>query len=310
MEKSREAFRTISEVAEWLETPAHVLRFWESKFTQVKPLKRAGGRRYYRPADMLLLGGIKRLLHEDGLTIKGVQKILREQGVRHVAALSQHTLTEAEASELVEPEGDGPAADTTPDGAVPGDQTPDTAIAAPGAEAEATPEPAEAQPLPDAAEPAAQDTEQAPGDIPADAQDAAMDAEDAHQQVQSDDALEPDPAPPTGVDDREPGLFDTLDAPATANPDAAPDDTPEEAPTRAVPPPATTRPQPDPQAVDPAQAAPTAPQQPDAMPAELDAPRILTRTAHATDIDTAALAAALPRLRALVDRLRAQPGGE
>jgi len=89
MAKSADAFRTISEVADWLETPAHVLRFWESKFSQVKPVKRAGGRRYYRPADMELLGGIKKLLHDDGMTIKGVQKILREEGVRHVAALSQ-----------------------------------------------------------------------------------------------------------------------------------------------------------------------------------------------------------------------------
>ena len=89
MAKSADAFRTISEVSEWLDTPAHVLRFWESKFTQVKPVKRAGGRRYYRPSDMELLGGIKRLLHDDGMTIKGVQKLLREKGVAHVAALSQ-----------------------------------------------------------------------------------------------------------------------------------------------------------------------------------------------------------------------------
>ena len=88
MEKSAEAFRTISEVSELLQTPAHVLRFWESRFSQVKPVKRAGGRRYYRPADLALLGGIKRLLHDDGMTIRGVQKVLREQGVRHVAALS------------------------------------------------------------------------------------------------------------------------------------------------------------------------------------------------------------------------------
>ncbi len=88
MAKSAEAFRTISEVADWLGSPAHVLRFWESKFSQVKPVKRAGGRRYYRPADMLLLGGIKKLLHDDGMTIKGVQKILREQGVKHVSDLS------------------------------------------------------------------------------------------------------------------------------------------------------------------------------------------------------------------------------
>ncbi|WP_226941869.1 MerR family transcriptional regulator [Pseudooceanicola spongiae] len=88
MVKSADAFRTISEVAEWLETPAHVLRFWESKFTQVKPVKRAGGRRYYRPADMELLGGIKRLLHDEGMTIKGVQKMLRDHGIPHVAAMS------------------------------------------------------------------------------------------------------------------------------------------------------------------------------------------------------------------------------
>ncbi|WP_371224447.1 MerR family transcriptional regulator [Roseovarius sp. 2305UL8-3] len=117
MAKSAEAFRTISEVADWLETPAHVLRFWESKFSQVKPVKRAGGRRYYRPTDMQLLGGIKKLLHDDGMTIKGVQKILRENGVKHVVALSQalDEVTEAEASELAEdvtPADEGPATGT------------------------------------------------------------------------------------------------------------------------------------------------------------------------------------------------------
>ena len=88
MSKAPDAFRTISEVAEWLEKPTHVLRFWESKFPQVKPVKRAGGRRYYRPEDMQLLGGIKTLLHDDGMTIKGVQKLLREQGIKHVSAFS------------------------------------------------------------------------------------------------------------------------------------------------------------------------------------------------------------------------------
>lgn len=87
MDKSPEAFRTISEVAEALETPAHVLRFWESRFPQIRPVKRAGGRRYYRPSDVALLAGIKRLLHDEGMTIRGVQKILREQGIRHVAGL-------------------------------------------------------------------------------------------------------------------------------------------------------------------------------------------------------------------------------
>lgn len=89
MTKSADAFRTISEVAEVLDTPAHVLRFWESRFPQIKPVKRAGGRRYYRPADISLLAGIKQLLHDDGLTIRGVQKILRENGVRHVAGIAQ-----------------------------------------------------------------------------------------------------------------------------------------------------------------------------------------------------------------------------
>lgn len=88
MGKAADAFRTISEVADWLEVPAHVLRFWESKFTQIKPVKRAGGRRYYRPADMTLIGGIKALLHDQGMTIKGAQKYLRENGIQHVCGLS------------------------------------------------------------------------------------------------------------------------------------------------------------------------------------------------------------------------------
>ncbi len=93
MDKSPDAFRTISEVAEVLETPAHVLRFWESRFPQIRPVKRAGGRRYYRPSDVALLAGIKRLLHDEGLTIRGVQKILRDQGVRHVAGLSDDSVS-------------------------------------------------------------------------------------------------------------------------------------------------------------------------------------------------------------------------
>jgi DNA-binding transcriptional MerR regulator len=84
MRKSAEAFRTISEVAEELDVQKHVLRFWEVKFPQIKPLKRGGGRRYYRPADVELLRGIRALLHNDGYTIKGVQKLLREEGVEFV----------------------------------------------------------------------------------------------------------------------------------------------------------------------------------------------------------------------------------
>jgi len=87
-DKSPQAFRTIREVADWLEVEAHALRFWESKFSQIKPVKRAGGRRYYRPSDMRLIGGIKTLLHDQGLTIRGAQKLIREEGVAHVASLS------------------------------------------------------------------------------------------------------------------------------------------------------------------------------------------------------------------------------
>jgi DNA-binding transcriptional MerR regulator len=89
MKKSADAFRTISEVAEWLDTETHVLRFWESKFSQIKPVKRAGGRRYYRPKDMLIIGGIKKLLHEDGLTIKGTQRIIKDKGLNYVSNLSK-----------------------------------------------------------------------------------------------------------------------------------------------------------------------------------------------------------------------------
>jgi len=82
--KSPEAFRTISEVGAELDVPQHVLRFWETRFSQIKPLKRGGGRRYYRPEDLALLKGIRALLYTDGMTIKGVQKVIREQGVRAV----------------------------------------------------------------------------------------------------------------------------------------------------------------------------------------------------------------------------------
>lgn len=87
--KSPEAFRTISEVAFDLDVPQHVLRFWETRFAQVKPVKRAGGRRYYRPEDVDLLRGIRALLYAEGFTIKGVQKVLRERGLRHVAEIGR-----------------------------------------------------------------------------------------------------------------------------------------------------------------------------------------------------------------------------
>jgi DNA-binding transcriptional MerR regulator len=88
-DKSPDAYRTISEVAEDLDLPQHVLRFWETRFPQIKPLKRGGGRRYYRPDDVALIIGLKTLLYGQGFTIKGVQRILKEQGVRHVQAIGR-----------------------------------------------------------------------------------------------------------------------------------------------------------------------------------------------------------------------------
>ncbi len=90
--KSPEAFRTISEVACELDVPQHVLRFWEGRFTQIKPTKRAGGRRYYRPEDVDLLRGIRTLLYSDGYTIKGVQKVLKDKGTRYVAEIGRETV--------------------------------------------------------------------------------------------------------------------------------------------------------------------------------------------------------------------------
>jgi DNA-binding transcriptional MerR regulator len=89
LDKAPEAFRTISEAAEELVVPQHVLRFWETRFAQIKPLKRGGGRRYYRPGDLDLLKGIRRLLYTEGYTIRGVQKIFREDGSGHVASIGR-----------------------------------------------------------------------------------------------------------------------------------------------------------------------------------------------------------------------------
>ena len=89
MAKGPEAFRTISEAADELHVPQHVLRFWETKFSFIKPMKRAGGRRFYRPADIAVLHGVRSLLHDQGYTIKGVQKLHREQGVKHLVAAGE-----------------------------------------------------------------------------------------------------------------------------------------------------------------------------------------------------------------------------
>jgi DNA-binding transcriptional MerR regulator len=110
--KSEAAFRTISEVAEDLDVPQHVLRFWESKFPQVKPLKRGGGRRYYRPEDVALLRRIRDLLYSEGYTIKGVQKLLREGGAKDVV-----TAAKAQA-ELALPMIEAPTTDNPEDDAL------------------------------------------------------------------------------------------------------------------------------------------------------------------------------------------------
>jgi DNA-binding transcriptional MerR regulator len=89
VDKSPEAFRTISEVAEDLDLPQHVLRFWETRFSQIKPLKRGGGRRYYRPDDVDLLKGIRYYLYGEGYTIRGVQRILKDRGIRHVTEMGR-----------------------------------------------------------------------------------------------------------------------------------------------------------------------------------------------------------------------------
>ena len=116
MDKSPEAFRTISEVAEEMDLPQHVLRFWETRFPQIKPLKRGGGRRYYRPDDVDLLRAVKQLLYGEGYTIKGVQKLLREQGAalvaRGLAGRERAEATNAPAAET--PTAAGPEANVGP----------------------------------------------------------------------------------------------------------------------------------------------------------------------------------------------------
>jgi DNA-binding transcriptional MerR regulator len=107
LNKAPEAFRTISEVADGLDVPQHVLRFWETRFTQIRPMKRGGGRRYYRPNDVDLLNGIRQLLYGEGYTIRGVQRILRDHGVAHVTAIGRGEIRaepEGQAAREAEPE--------------------------------------------------------------------------------------------------------------------------------------------------------------------------------------------------------------
>jgi DNA-binding transcriptional MerR regulator len=96
--KGPDAFRTISEAADELGLPQHVLRFWETRFSFIRPMKRAGGRRFYRPQDIAVLRGVRALLHDDGLTIKGVQRLHREEGVRRLIAAGRGAAPPAPAS--------------------------------------------------------------------------------------------------------------------------------------------------------------------------------------------------------------------
>ncbi len=225
--KSADAFRTISEVAEWLGVPTHVLRFWESRFSQVKPIKRAGGRRYYRPADMELLGGIRKLLHDDGMTIRGVKKLLRENGLKHVAALSPDlnspvmkdvtpsNVVTLDAAQKAEPEDadegatpEQPAPDTLADTTAPAEPTEAVAeVEMP--EELPTPEPVEAAPAPvsapvSAPAPApADDTADMATDIPPAAELAAELAEAAEEvaaEVKPEVAAEVEPEVPVQDD--------------------------------------------------------------------------------------------------------------
>jgi DNA-binding transcriptional MerR regulator len=102
--KGPEAFRTISEAADELNVPQHVLRFWETKFPFIRPMKRAGGRRFYRPSDIAVLKGVRRLLHDEGYTIKGVQRLHREQGVKRLVAAGEGAAASAGAPDF--PAGD------------------------------------------------------------------------------------------------------------------------------------------------------------------------------------------------------------
>jgi DNA-binding transcriptional MerR regulator len=118
LDKAPDAFRTISEVAGDLDIPQHVLRFWETRFAQIKPMKRSGGRRYYRPDDVDLLKGIRRLLYSEGYTIRGVQRILKEHGIKSVqsladgsAAVSFGAIEEAIGQSLMEDDKDDLSAD-------------------------------------------------------------------------------------------------------------------------------------------------------------------------------------------------------
>lgn len=304
MAKSADAFRTISEVSEWLDTPAHVLRFWESKFTQVKPVKRAGGRRYYRPSDMELLGGIKRLLHDDGMTIKGVQKLLRDKGIGHVSAMSQplddvtQAVAEASYTPRSAPEpGAHPAPVAAPE---------PTPLPEPTPAPETSPEP-EIAALPDPVDQALFEAPSVP-EIAAnsDAVETPEPSEEAPSVVTSFEpvqqvGIDAEFAPDFSADIEEEGESTSLEAPVAANifaPDpetTAMDDTPEVTPG----PVAAPAPQPAPQPV--AAAASPAPVAPPPIPHPLLAD-ICERTAPFPKADMAAIRQLSGRLQDWLDR--------
>jgi DNA-binding transcriptional MerR regulator len=135
MDKSPDAFRTISEVAEELDLPQHVLRFWETRFAQIRPLKRGGGRRYYRPDDVDLLKGIRHFLYGEGYTIRGVQRILKAEGVRFVQGVGRDEANARAASaSLGEPHADLDRADDLDDLDAPQEAAPSDAPGPPPAE--------------------------------------------------------------------------------------------------------------------------------------------------------------------------------
>jgi DNA-binding transcriptional MerR regulator len=140
VDKSPEAFRTISEVADDLDLPQHVLRFWETRFAQIRPIKRGGGRRYYRPDDVELLKGIRHLLYGEGYTIRGVQRILKEQGIRSVTALAGAAPAGPAPAAALHPATTGQAADATEE------ETDADDVALAGTQAD-TPLPARAGPI-------------------------------------------------------------------------------------------------------------------------------------------------------------------
>ena len=219
MTKSAEAFRTITEVADLLQTPTHVLRFWEGKFPQVKPVKRAGGRRYYRPADVALLAGIKHLLHEDGLTIRGVQKMIKEQGVRVVTALGAPELAEGAEDEAHPAEAEATLPETFSvdlpealaengaEAAEPETEAPVEAIteAEPSVEAEAAPEPSpmEAEAPDESLEPVAEPDAMLGDEAPAEAAPPEPSAEAVPLLESSPEDLPQEPLPETAAEPAE-----------------------------------------------------------------------------------------------------------